>query len=60
MRQARAAEPRLQLEAVLQCPFIVLLIGRVFNDNCVVSLANFAALLGLGLPLLWDLDKLRR
>jgi hypothetical protein len=60
MRQARAAEPRPQLEAVLQRPFIVLLIRRVFNDNCVVSLANFAALLGLGLPLLWDLDKLRR
>jgi hypothetical protein len=60
MRQARAAEPRPQLEAVLQRPFIVLLIRRVFNDNCVVSLANFAALLGLGLPLLWDLNKLRR
>jgi hypothetical protein len=40
--------------------FIVLLIGRVFNDNCVVSLANFAPLLGLGLPFLWDLDQLRR
>jgi hypothetical protein len=39
---------------------IVLLIGHVFNDNCVVSLANFTPLLGLGLPLLWDLDKLRR
>jgi hypothetical protein len=60
MRQARAAEPRPQLEAVLQCLLIVLLIGRVFNDNCVVSLANFAPLLGLGLPFLWDLDQLRR
>jgi hypothetical protein len=56
MRQARAAEPRLQLEAVLQRLFVVLLIRRVFNDNCVVSLANFALLLGLGLPFLWDLD----
>jgi hypothetical protein len=53
MRQARAAEPR---QVVLQRLFIVLLIGRVFDDNCVVSLADFAPLLGLGLPLLWDLD----
>jgi hypothetical protein len=52
VRQARAAEPRPQLEAVLQRLFIVLLIGRVFDDNCVVSLADFAPLLGLGLPLL--------
>jgi hypothetical protein len=35
---------------------IILLIGCVFNDNCVVSLANFTPLLGLGLPFLWDLD----
>jgi hypothetical protein len=60
VRQARTAEPRPQLEAVLQCLLVVLLIGRVFNDNCVVSLANFAPLLGLGLPSLWDLDQLRR
>jgi hypothetical protein len=60
VRQPRTAEPRPQLEAVLQCLLVVLLIGRVFNDNCVVSLANFAPLLGLGLPSLWDLDQLRR
>jgi hypothetical protein len=60
MRQARAAEPRPQLEAVLKRLLVVVLIGRVFNDNCVVSLANFAPLLGLGLPFLWDLDQLRR
>jgi hypothetical protein len=60
MRQARAAEPRPQLEAVLQRLFVVVLIGRVFNDNCVVSLANFVPLLGLGLPFFWDLDQLRR
>jgi hypothetical protein len=60
MRQARAAEPRPQLEAVLQRLLVVVLIGRVFNDNCVVSLANFAPLLGLGLPFFWDLDQLRR
>jgi hypothetical protein len=60
MRQSRAAESRTQLEALLQRLLVVVLIGRVFNDNCVVSLANFAPLLGLGLPFLWDLDKLRR
>jgi hypothetical protein len=60
MRQARAAEPRPHLEALLERLLIVLLIGRVFNDNCVVSLANFAPLLGLGLSFLWDLDQLRR
>jgi hypothetical protein len=60
VRQARTAEPRPQLEAVLQRLLVILLIGRVFNDNCVVSLANFALLLGLGLPFLWDLDQLRR
>jgi hypothetical protein len=48
------------LEAVLQCLLIVVLIGHVFNDNCVVSLAIFALLLGLALPFLWDLDQLRR
>jgi hypothetical protein len=40
--------------------FIAVLLGRVFNDNCVVSFANFALFLGLGLPFLWNLDKLRR
>jgi hypothetical protein len=60
MRQPRAAEPRPQLEALLQRLLIVVLIGRVFNDNCVVSLTNFTPLLGLGLPFLWDLDQLRR
>jgi hypothetical protein len=60
MRQARAAEPRPQLEVVLQRLLVVVLIGRVFNDNCVVSLTNFASLLGLGLPFFWDLDQLRR
>jgi hypothetical protein len=60
MRQARTAEPRPQLEAILERLLVVVLIGRVFNNNCVVSLANFAPLLGLRLPFLWDLDQLRR
>jgi hypothetical protein len=45
---------------LLQHLFIVVLLGRVFDDNCVVPFTNFASLLGLGLPFLWDLDKLRR
>jgi hypothetical protein len=48
------------MEALLQRFFIVVLLGCVFNNNCVVSFTNFAPLLGLGLPFLWDLDKLRR
>jgi hypothetical protein len=60
MRQARAAKPRPQLEAVLQRLLIVVLIGRIFNDNCVVSLANFASLLGRSFHFLWDHDQLRR
>jgi hypothetical protein len=45
---------------LLQRLFIIVLLGRVFDDNCVVSFANLAPHLGLGSPLLWDLDKLRR
>jgi hypothetical protein len=60
MRQTRVAEPRPQLEAVLKCLLVVVLLGRVFDYNCVVTFANFASLLGLGLPFLGDLDKLRR
>jgi hypothetical protein len=44
------------MEAVLQRLLLVVLIGRVFHDNCVVSLADLAPLIGLGLPFLWDLD----
>jgi hypothetical protein len=60
MRQSRAAESRPQLEALLQHFFIIVLLGRVFDNNCVVSFSNLAPLLGLGLPFFWDLDKLRR
>jgi hypothetical protein len=45
---------------LLQRFFIIVILGRVFNDNRVVSFANLALLLGFGLPFLWDLDKLRR
>jgi hypothetical protein len=50
MMQARTAEPRPQLEAILERLFIVLLIGHVFNDNRDVSLANFACSLALAFP----------
>jgi hypothetical protein len=59
VRQARTAEPRPQLEAVLQRLLVVVLVGRVLHDNGVVSFADLMPLLGLGLPLLWDLDFLR-
>jgi hypothetical protein len=48
------------LEAVLQRLLVVVLVGRVLHDNCVVSFTDFSPLLGLGFPLLWDLDYLRR
>jgi hypothetical protein len=41
VRSARTAEPRPQLEAVLQLLLVVVLVGRVFHDNCVVSFADF-------------------
>jgi hypothetical protein len=59
MRQAKTAEPRPQLEAVLQRLLVVVLFGRVLHDNSVVSFADLTPLLGLGLLLLWDLDFLR-
>jgi hypothetical protein len=59
MRQSRVAEPRSQLEALLERLLIVVLLRRGFDDNCVVSFTNFVPLLGLGPPFLWDLDELR-
>jgi hypothetical protein len=54
--QSRAAEPGPQLEPLLK-HLLVFLVGRVFNDNGVVTFADFAALLGLAFPLLWDIHK---
>jgi hypothetical protein len=39
---------------------LVILVRCVFDDYCVVSFTNFAALLGLALPLIRDFDKSRR
>jgi hypothetical protein len=38
---------------------LIILVRCVF-DYCVVYFVDFAALLGLALPLIWDLDKSRR
>jgi hypothetical protein len=37
--------------------FLVIFIRCVFDDNSVVTSADFAVLLGLDLPLLWDFHK---
>jgi hypothetical protein len=39
---------------------LVILVKRVFDDNSVVSFADFTTLLGLALPLIWDFNKSRR
>jgi hypothetical protein len=38
----------------------IIFVRSVFNDYYVVSFTDLAALLGLALPLIWDLDKSRR
>jgi hypothetical protein len=43
----------------LKC-FLVIFIQCVFNDNGVIPFADFTALFGFALPLLWDFDKPRR
>jgi hypothetical protein len=44
-----AAEPRPQLEPLLK-HLLVLLVGRVLDDDGVVTFADFAALLGFAFP----------
>jgi hypothetical protein len=39
---------------------LIIFVRSVFNDYCVVSFTDLTALLGLALPLIWDLDKSRR
>jgi hypothetical protein len=43
----------------LQRLLVVIVVGRVLHDDGVISFADFPPLLGLGLPLLRDLDFLR-
>jgi hypothetical protein len=48
------------LEAVLQrLLLLVVVVGRVLNNDDVISFADFPPLLGLSLSLLRDLDFLR-
>jgi hypothetical protein len=57
--QSRTAEPGPQLESLLK-RLLVLLVGRIFNDNGVVTFADFVALFGLAFPLLRNIYKSER
>jgi hypothetical protein len=59
MRQAGTTKPRPQLEVVLQRLLVVVLLGRVFYDDGVITFADFPPLLGFGLSSLRNLDSLR-
>jgi hypothetical protein len=60
MRQARAAKPRPQLEAVLQrlAVVIVVVVGGILHDDGVIAFTDFSPLLRLPFPR--DLDSARR
>jgi hypothetical protein len=59
MRQAQAAKPRPQLEAVLQRLLVFfVVVGGILHYDGVVAFTDFSALLRL--PLHWDLDSARR
>jgi hypothetical protein len=60
MRQARAAKPRPQLEAVLQrlVVAIVVIVGGILHADGVVAFTDFSPLLRL--PLHRDLNSARR
>jgi hypothetical protein len=51
VRQSRVAKPGPQLEPLLK-RLLVFLVGRIFDDDGVITFANFAVLLGLAFPLL--------
>jgi hypothetical protein len=40
--------------------FPILLVGRIFNGDGVVTFADFTTFFGLALALLWNIYKLRR
>jgi hypothetical protein len=54
--QSRAAEPGPQLEPLLK-RLLVFLVGRVLNDDGVITFADFAALICLAFPLLRDTSR---
>jgi hypothetical protein len=57
--QPRSVEPGPQLEPLLK-GLPVLLIGRVFYGDGVVTLADFTPFLALALAFLWNIHKSRR
>jgi hypothetical protein len=57
--QPRTVEPRPQLKPLLQ-RLPVLLVGRIFNGDSVVTFAALAELFGLALSLLWNIYMSRR
>jgi hypothetical protein len=59
IRQSRTAKPGPQLEPLLK-HLLVLLVGRIFNDDGVVTFADFAAFSDLAFPLLRNIYKSRR
>jgi hypothetical protein len=58
MRQARAAKPRPQLEAVLQRLLVFFVVGGILHYDGVVAFTDFSPLFRL--PLHRDLDSARR
>jgi hypothetical protein len=54
--QSRAAEPGPQLEPLLK-RLLVFLVGCIFDDDGVITFADFAALLSLAFPFLRDIYK---
>jgi hypothetical protein len=54
--QSRAAKPGPQLEPLLK-NLLVFLVERIFDDDGVITFADFAALLGLVFPFLRDIYK---
>jgi hypothetical protein len=54
--QPRAAKPGPQLEPLLK-RLLVFLVGRVFDNDGIITFTDFAVLLGLAFPLLRDIYK---
>jgi hypothetical protein len=54
--QSRVAEPGPQLEPLLKS-LLILLVGCIFDDDGVVTFADFAALLGFAFPIFRDIYK---
>jgi hypothetical protein len=53
---SRVAKPGLQLEPLLK-HLVIFLVGRIFDDDGVITFTDFTVLLGLAFPLLRDIYK---